>query len=94
MLPLERFFNDRMADALRMLNTEDAYWSGFAFGLLGFFGGDRAPVTRWHESLLVPGNDAPVARGYRDGIRAMSEAAGGRLPDRPAAATREPTAVS
>lgn len=90
MLPLEQFFNDQMEDALRMLNADDAYWSGFVFGLLGFYGDDRDPVARWHESLLSPENATLIARGYREGVRVMTEAAGGRVPYRPAAPAREP----
>lgn len=90
LLSLEQFFNEQMEDALRMLNAHDAYWSGFTFGLLGFYGGDRLPVTRWHELLLDTGNDTLIARGYREGIRVMTEAAGGRVPYRPAAPAREP----
>lgn len=91
MLPLERFFNEQMDAALRMLNADDAYWSGFAFGLLGFYGGDRVPVTRWHAFLLSPDNDTLLAQGYREGVRAMTEAAGGRVPYQPAAPARAST---
>lgn len=90
LLPLERFFNDQMEDALRMLHEDDAYWSGYAFGLLGFYGGERIQVSRWHESLLLVGNDTLIARGYRAGVRAMTDAAGGRLPYEAAATVSEP----
>ena len=90
MLPLERFFNEQMDEVLRMLNADDAYWSGFAFGLLGFFGSERPPVSHWHESMLFPGNASHVAQGYRDGMRAMTNEAGGRVPYRSDAPATEP----
>lgn len=91
MLPLERFFNDQMDTALRMLHADDAYWWGFAFGLLCCYRGGLVTITDWHESLIVPGNDALVAQGYREGVRVMTEAAGGRAPCRPDAFAKEAT---
>jgi hypothetical protein len=85
LLPLEKFFNEQMEAALRMLHPEEAYWSGYAFGLLSRYCGDRALVTPWHESVLAPSNTAPLALGYREGLRVMTEATGGRVATYPVA---------
>lgn len=78
MLPLERFLNDQMETVQRMIHADDAYWAGYALGLLSRYGGDQAPVARWQKSLMMPGNGAAIARGYREGVRIMAEAAGAR----------------
>ena len=88
MLPLEGFFYDQMVSAQRMLHADDAYWSGYALGLLNRYCGDQVPVTKWHESLLTPANNAAIACGYREGVRVMAEA-DARVATHPAATTRE-----